>query len=326
MLTVLLATRNGAAVLRDTLEAFCRVQPPSSGWKMVVVDNGSTDETLAVLASFENRLPLQTLSEPRGGKNSALNAGLEFLEGDLTVLTDDDTFPHPGWLVALRNASDAHPEYSVFGGAIVARWAFAPPPWVQWLPEKGPVYGLTGELIREGPVSSALVFGANMAIRTAVFQSGMRFDPLIGPRSTSYAMGSETRLTQLLARQGHMCWHVPGAVVEHFIRDYQISPSWALNRTIKYGRGRFRLRESEQRPEGLSAWFDGPQFLGVPWKVFRGMAWESIRAIAAVLTRNERVLFIARWKLHFFWGSMIEARASHRARTQRAPADNIQPV
>jgi L-malate glycosyltransferase len=326
MLTVLLATRNGAAVLRDTLEAFCHLQPPSSGWKMVVVDNGSTDETPAVLASFKKRLPLQVLSEPRGGQNSARNAGIEFLEGDLTVLTDDDTFPHPGWLVELRNASDAHPEYSVFGGAIVARWNAAPPRWVQWLPEKGPVYGLTHELMQEGPMSPNLVFSGNMAIRTAIFQSGMRFDTLIGPGGATYAMGSETQLTLLLARQGHKCWYVPGAVVAHFIRDYQISASWALNRAIKYGRGRFRLRELEQRPEGLSTWFVGPQCFGVPCKIFRGMAREVIRAIVAVLTRKERALFIARWKLHFFWGSVIEARASYRARRQGAAADNLDAI
>jgi L-malate glycosyltransferase len=323
MLTVLVATRNGAAVLRDTLEAFCHLQPPSSGWKMVVVDNGSTDETPAVLASFEKRLPLQVLSEPRGGQNSARNTGIEFLEGDLTVFTDDDTFPDPGWLVELRNASDAHPEYSIFGGVIVPRWESAPPRWVEWLPEKGPVYGLTFEPLREGPMPPNLVFSGNMAIRTAIFQSGMRFDALMGPGGTSHAMGSETQLTLLLARQGHKCWHVPGAVVAHFIRDYQICASWARNRAVRYGRGRFRLRELEQRPEGLSAWFVGPQWFGVPRKIFRGMAREVIRASVAVLTRKERALFSARWKLHFLWGSVIEARASYHARRQGAAADNL---
>jgi L-malate glycosyltransferase len=312
MLTVLLATRNRAAVLREALEAFCRLESPQSGWKMVVVDNGSTDETAAVLACFANRLPLHTVSEAAGGKNSALNAGLEFVKGDLTVLTDDDTFPHPNWLVELRKAADAHPEYVVFGGAIVPRWESAPPPWVQWLPEKGPVYGLTDPHLEEGPVSPGLVFGANMAIRTAVFRSGVRFDPLIGPSNTSYAMGSETQLTKRLALRGHKSWHVRGAVVEHFVSAYQICQSWALKRTIKYGRGRFRLRDLEERPEGLSAFFVGPKWFGVPRKVFRGIAREAMIAIIALPIRNEKARFIARWKLHFFLGSIIEAHASYR--------------
>src|SRR5690242_1243990 len=114
MLTVVLATKNRAAILRETLEAFCQLQPPSSGWKLVIVDNGSIDQTPEVLASFAGRLPLQTLCEPTGGKNSALNTGLGFVEGDLTVFTDDDTFPHTAWLVELRNAADAQPAYSMF--------------------------------------------------------------------------------------------------------------------------------------------------------------------------------------------------------------------
>src|SRR5260370_10532419 len=102
MLTVLLATRNRAAILRKILEAFCLLRQPLSGWKLVIADNGSTDQTAAVLASFADRLPLRTVSEPTAGKNSALNACLGLVEGDRTVFTDDHVFPHPEWLVELR--------------------------------------------------------------------------------------------------------------------------------------------------------------------------------------------------------------------------------
>jgi L-malate glycosyltransferase len=326
MLTVLVATKNRAATLRKTLEAFCNIEAPLSGWKMVIVDNGSTDETSAVLASFANRLPLHTTSESTGGKNSALNAGLKFVEGDLTVLTDDDTFPRPDWLVAMRTAADAHPEYSVFGGAIVPRWESAPPRWVEWLPEKGPVYGLTDPLREEGPVPSSLVFGGNMAIRNIVFLSGLRFDPLIGPQSTAYPMGSETQLTRMLGHQGYKSWFVRAAVVEHLIRDHQICASWTFKRAIKYGRGRFRLRGLEQGPEGLSSWFTGPQWFGVPRRIFRGVVRELIMAIIALLSWNEKALFVSRWRLHFFWGSITEAHALHRTRTHRPPAGNLGAV
>jgi glycosyltransferase involved in cell wall biosynthesis len=306
MLTVLLATRNRAAILRETLEAFCRIQKPSSGWKLVIVDNGSTDQTSAVLASFTNRLPLQTVSEPTAGKNSALNAGLGFVEGDLTVFTDDDVFPHSDWLVELRNAADAQLAYSVFGGAVVPRWESPPPHWVQWL-EQGPVYTLTDLLMKQGPMSPSLVFGPNMAIRTAVFQLGVRFDPSIGPRSSSYPMGSETELTLRLSQQGYEPWHVPSAVVEHFIRDDQMRKSWVLKRAIRYGRGRFRL-EYMQKHRGNPCWF------GVPRRFFREIFEEEMRVIRAWLRSNEREIFSARWRRNCLWGHVIEARLSHRRR------------
>ena len=122
MLTVLLATRNRARILRDVLGAFCQLESPPSGWKLVVVDNGSTDQTTQVIASFANRLPLRSVFESKIGKNFALNTGLELVEGDLAVFTDDDVFPRANWLTEMRKAVDAQLAYSMFGGAILPRW------------------------------------------------------------------------------------------------------------------------------------------------------------------------------------------------------------
>lgn len=305
MLTVLLATRNQATILRQTLEAFCHLQEPASGWKLVIVDNGSTDETPAVLASFTNRLPLQAACEPTGGKNSALNTGLSFVEGDLTVFTDDDTFPHSGWLVELRKAADANAAYSMFGGAIAPRWEIPPPPWIQWL-EQAPAYTLTDPEMKEGPIRPFLVFGPNMAIRSAVFQSGVRFEPSIGPRSTSYAMGSETELTTRLDEQGHKSWYVPSAVVEHFIRDYQLRQSWVMRRAVRYGRGRFRL-------DYMQVYRRYPSWFGVPRTFFRQIFEQEKTIIKAWLRSDQQELFCATWRRNFLWGHVVEARLSdHR--------------
>lgn len=304
MLTVLLATRNRVTILRQTLEAFCRLQAPSSGWKLVIVDNGSTDQTPAVLASFANRLPLHAVCEPAGGKNSALNTGLSLVEGDLTVFTDDDAFPQTDWLVELRNAADAQPTYSLFGGRIVPRWESPPPPWVQWL-EQGPVYALTDPSMTEGPVPPFLVFGPNMVVRTAVFQSGVHFDPSIGPQNSSYPMGSETELLLRLGQSGHKAWHVPTAVVEHFIRDSQLRQSWVLKRAIRYGRGRFRL-------DYMRKYRTYPSWFGVPRTFFRQIFEQEKIMIKAWLRSDQRELFCASWRRNFLWGHMLEARLSCR--------------
>jgi glycosyltransferase involved in cell wall biosynthesis len=286
--------------------AFCQLQEPPSGWKLVIVDNGSTDQTPTVLASFANRLPLHAVCEPTGGKNSALNTGLGLVEGDLTVLTDDDTFPHSDWLVELRKAADAQPACSLFGGAVVPRWESPPPPWVQWL-EQGPTYALTDPAMAEGLIPPYSVFGPNMAIRTAVFQSGVRFDPSIGPRGSSYPMGSETELTQRLGQQGHRAWHVPTAVVEHLIRDYQLHQSWVLNRAIRFGRGQFRL-DYMRKYRPYPCWF------GVPRTFFRQIFEQQGMIIKAWLTTDHQGRFSASWRRNFLWGHVVEARLSYRDR------------
>src|SRR5215469_7473654 len=133
MLTVVFATRDRSNLLSKVLESFCQLREPSGGWKLVAVDNGSKDDTARLLESFADRLPMRTIFEATPGKNNALNAALQFIEGDLAVFTDDDVFPRVDWLVQLRTAADTHPAYSIFGGLILPRWEVRPPSWVAWI-------------------------------------------------------------------------------------------------------------------------------------------------------------------------------------------------
>ena len=84
MLTVVITTYNGAPTLPEVLDAYRRLEPPARGWKLVVVDNDSTDGTPEILASFRDRLPLRALHQRRRGQNAARNTGLPNVEGDLT--------------------------------------------------------------------------------------------------------------------------------------------------------------------------------------------------------------------------------------------------
>jgi glycosyltransferase involved in cell wall biosynthesis len=117
-LTVLFATKNGEDVLLRTLEAYCHLEQPSRGWKMVIVDNGSNDLTPAILASFKKRLPLETLQQPITGKNRALNVGVDALEGRLAIITDDDSIPDRSFLIAWSRYLAQEQDYHLFGGSI----------------------------------------------------------------------------------------------------------------------------------------------------------------------------------------------------------------
>ncbi len=82
----------------------------------------------------------------------ALNAGLEHLEGDLAVFTDDDAFPYADWLMRLRAAADAHPEYSMFEGC-TAPLGVPLPDWIRWVDARI-AFPITGPQMAEGPPTS----------------------------------------------------------------------------------------------------------------------------------------------------------------------------
>jgi L-malate glycosyltransferase len=304
MLTVLLATRNRARILGDVLEAYCHLQEPSSGWKLVIVDNGSTDQTAKVLASFANRLPLYTVREPKLGKNNALNTGLALVEGDLIVFTDDDVFPCTDWLVHLRKAADTQPAYSIFGGLVVPRWQVPPPAWIGWV-ELGPVFAihppsiLGGEILRE---SLSMLYGANMAIRTNIFRSGECFDPRIGPRGGSYPMGSESSLVMRLSAQGHKALFLKELVVEHLIEKEHLTKDWVLERAIRCGRGRRRLAPN------VKSW------LGNPLHLLRDIPKEVLLIAAAWISFRREALFRARWRFNILRGKAVESFIMARER------------
>jgi glycosyltransferase involved in cell wall biosynthesis len=290
MLTVFLATRNRADLLRNALNSFCNLQVPlARWWKVVVIDNCSTDNTEHVVRSFMTRLPVVYIFCEARGKNFALNAGLKQGDGDLYVFTDDDVIAHPKWLLELRKAADEHDDYMMFGGKVIPHWESEPPEWMRYA-DMGPTFTLTGDC-PEGEINPRLVFGPNMAVRARAFAE-LTFDTTIGPSGTSYAMGSETDLLIRLANKGYKAYHTPGAIVEHFIRKEQMDRKWIMRRAVRYGRGQYRMNP---RPKLWWDWFPRHLIRDIP--LFTVRMWSG----------DPEQRFRAEWRRNMLIGNLIEA-------------------
>jgi glycosyltransferase involved in cell wall biosynthesis/GT2 family glycosyltransferase len=301
LLTVLMATFNGAATLPKVLAAYCRLQAPPGGWRLVVIDNGSSDHTVPLLMRYTARLPLQVLHEPRRGKNMALNCGLDALAPgaaqDLLVFTDDDATPRPDWLQQLFEAGWRQPLFDIFGGAIEADWAAEPPDWLLRHVPLGLTFGITEPGRPEGPLFAGLAWGANMAIRAHLFAGGLRFNDALGPNAGSYAMGGEVELTRRLAAAGHKAWFCAGARVAHHIRMQQMNERWVLERARRFGRGQFH-----QQAQGAF-----PELLRVPRWMFARALREAGRLLCATAAGRRTQAFAHRWELARLRGYLEEA-------------------
>ena len=246
MLTVLVATRNGAGTLPHVLEGY--QETAFAAWRLEAGDrrqrqhrrHARRGSSVQVIASVD------VLRRASPGKNRALLTALREAEGDLFVFSDDDAIPDPAWLVSLRRAADERADFDVFAGTIRPRWEVRPERWVLDDVDLAACYSITDPAQLAGPIRPALVAGPNMAIRRRVFEQGYRFDPEVGPSGGDYAMGSETDLTVRLGEAGFKVWFCPEAVVEHFIRAHQIEPKWILERAIRFGRGMYRRRLQRQ--------------------------------------------------------------------------------
>ena len=99
-ITVGIITRNRASDLTECLESLTRqVRRPD---EVLVVDNGSTDRTSAVIDTFRERLPLTVEFLAQAGIPSARNKVLESARHEVIAFTDDDCVLEPGWLQAVE--------------------------------------------------------------------------------------------------------------------------------------------------------------------------------------------------------------------------------
>jgi GT2 family glycosyltransferase len=89
-LTVVIPAHNEAGVIEGKLENTLALDYPRDRLEVLVVSDGSTDGTDAVVARYENPR-LHLLVQPRQGKAFALNRGLRAASGEIVVLTDANT-------------------------------------------------------------------------------------------------------------------------------------------------------------------------------------------------------------------------------------------
>ncbi|WP_303918336.1 glycosyltransferase family A protein [Treponema berlinense] len=92
MITVFTPTYNRAYILPKLYESLCNQTCKDFEW--LVVDDGSTDETPALLQKWqaEKKIAMNIISRKNGGKSTAINLGIQNANGNLFFIVDSDDF------------------------------------------------------------------------------------------------------------------------------------------------------------------------------------------------------------------------------------------
>ncbi len=105
MISVIIRTYNRAALLPRAIRSV--LMQERQDFEIIVVDDGSTDDTRAAVAEFTDPRIHYFYHEHSGNICRVANWGLVHATGDYIILLDDDDKALPGWLAKLAGALDA---------------------------------------------------------------------------------------------------------------------------------------------------------------------------------------------------------------------------
>ena len=217
-LSVVIPCRNGAATLGTQLRALA-LQKAVGEWEVIVADNGSTDGTADVVASFVSSVvPIRMVDASSApGINHARNEGVRAARGRYILLCDADDVVDPGWVLAMSAAFSGGADL-VTGSLRRARGRK-----VADKPDAG---------LQDGLGFLPWPYGANCGFNRRVWDDLGGFDE-------SYVFGGEeTEFFWRAQLRGYELRLVPEAVVTYTQRE---KPREVFSQKFKYGRSAVQL-------------------------------------------------------------------------------------
>lgn len=241
-LSVVLPTRDRARLLDDCLRSLARQTLSAEAFEVIVVDNGSTDDTAAVAAAHVGSLPVRCMSAPEPGLHVGRHAGMQAAASDLLVFGDDDIIPEPTWLASVLEAFE-DPEVALVGGNNRPVFEGAPPDWLLawWRQPVGPGRAMAPLSILDFgdgrfDIDPGFVWGCNFSIRRDVLLRAGGFHPDGVPADRLRWRGDgETHVADEIRRAGLRARFHGGASVGHRVSAGRMTPAYFTQRARAQG-------------------------------------------------------------------------------------------
>ena len=119
-ISVVIPTYNRRDVLSRTLPTIFHQDIPADKYEVVVVVDGSTDGTAAMLRGLETRCTLRVIEQANRGQAAARNAGLQAARGEIVLFLDDDILCSPSLLRDHLASRDGVEALCVYGPVVPA--------------------------------------------------------------------------------------------------------------------------------------------------------------------------------------------------------------
>jgi len=296
--TVIVPTRDRAGVLRDCLASLTRQTAPADSFEVIVVDNGSSDDTAAVARSFDGALRLTLLHESEPGLHVGRHAGWRAARSDVLMFCDDDIEAEPEWVDAVvRRFED--PEVALVGGNDRPAFEHAPPPWLAlWWAHPvahGRALGLLSILDfgnETFELDPGWVWGCNFNVRRRALEAARGFHPDgVPPERLQWRGDGEMHVGRVVREAGARCVFEPRASVRHRVDTARMTVDYLQRRSFAQG-----VSDSyaaiRRRGAPVRGWADRLRPMARAWRDWRvarhadGDAAVELQNVLAALRRS----------------------------------------
>ncbi|MCX6251674.1 MAG: glycosyltransferase [Bacteroidetes bacterium] len=207
-ISVIICTHNGVKRIGPTLEALKSQNIPSGlQWEILIIDNGSTDDTGKITEnfrdSFQLNVPIRFFHEPLLGKAYALVKGYNESKFELMLICDDDNWLQPDYLHIAAGTFRQNPEIGILGGYGIAEFRGEERP--SWFEKWQQCYACGKHHDKTGFLSpgDVTIWGAGSVIRKTLWlflqENGFHFINNTGPGKP---LGEDVELSHAVIYSG----------------------------------------------------------------------------------------------------------------------------
>ena len=264
---VIICSYNRAKLLERALRSLARQTLPPERFELVVVDDGSSDETAGVCESLRrDGLPnLKYVHTGHRGLASARNAGVQSTAAERILFMDDDCVAAPDWVERMIAAVGRHP--AIAGAVATSRDSFCRlcnniSQFYAFMPSRKP-----------GPVD--FIAGANMGFRRAVIEE-------VGGFAENLRHAEDMEFILRARGKGYRPCFEPEAVVTHL--PDRITLAQIIRHAARHAEHTILLRQRHRRT------LRTPFLLRSPALLLAGAPLIALKVTAGIYAGDRKLL------------------------------------
>lgn len=166
LVSIICTVKNGEKTIEETIRSVNH--QTYENWELIIVDDGSTDNTLSIINRFAQADARIKVIETSGiGRGRALNLALEHCQGNYIANVDVDDPMHPERIRLQLNALKNHPDYDLIATATEIIIDNEKPKWkkVHVANEVPSIVKINSKLLIKNPISHSSVMFTKQSIR-----------------------------------------------------------------------------------------------------------------------------------------------------------------